>query len=257
MEELRNNRNVIIGIVLSLLVIFYLLYNYKDSTKSNPSTTSDKIGYLYIQQAREHLRAQQPEAAMVSIRTACENGYQDVMALMQRPAFYTLIEDSSTRPVIKEILEKYATSSIASTYINGEPGDRIIVHGIVRNRQDDSPVSDATITLVHTDYQGKYFTEQTQWNPRLFAVVRSDSTGRFTINALAPGRYKDEEGQWVASHVHYNITAPKFTPMGSEFTFDNDSVFMANGNVDQVAVAHLRKDEVNISYDVSLYVDRR
>ena len=45
--------------------------------------------------------------------------------------------------------------------------------------------------------------------------------------------------------------------MGSEFTFDNDSVFMANGNVDQVAVAHLRKDEVNISYDVSLYVDRR
>lgn len=257
MTDIRNNWKVSTGIGICLLVIAYLLFETKKSTKPQSNQITNKLALMYLQEAREHVMAQQPEAAIVSIRTACKKGISNPMLLLQDSLIYMLVKDSSTRPAIRALMEQYAEYPEATSYLQGEPRTPIIVRGIVENSADKTPVEGAKVILTHADHKGYYFTEKTKWNPRLFAVVMTDSLGHFTLRAIAPGRYKDGNGNWVASHIHYTITASNYTPIGSEFTFDNDSIFKANGNVDQVAVAFLKPKKANtsITFDVTLSIN--
>ena len=45
-----------------------------------------------------------------------------------------------------------------------------------------------------TEHEGRYFNEQSMWNPRLFAYLKTSEKGIFAIETIQPGHYKDDEG---------------------------------------------------------------
>ena len=124
--------------------------------------------------------------------------------------------------------------------------------GKVIDENTGKPLSGVSVELVHTDNEGLYFAENSTFNPRLFAYLKTDENGEFVVNTIKPGRYKDDDGNDVPSHIHFTLEKAGYRSYGSEFTFSDDPVFRANGNVDEVPVAELKHVDGKEQYLVSI-----
>jgi protocatechuate 3,4-dioxygenase beta subunit len=102
----------------------------------------------------------------------------------------------------------------------GEPGDRLMVNGIVLST-DGAPVRGASIYVYQTDVEGYYGVKPASdnRNPRLRLFLRSSEDGTWSFETIRPGSYP---GSRVPAHIHFEVSAPRFAPRVFEIVFEGD-----------------------------------
>lgn len=121
----------------------------------------------------------------------------------------------------------------------GEPGETLVVTGVVRSAGDGRPASGVVIYAYQTDAAGLYSrgTSESQWSRRhglLRGWVKTGSDGRYTFRTIKPGPYPDAS---LPAHIHFTIGEP-----GKRAYYIDDVVFSGEFGVspDYVARQELR-----------------
>lgn len=196
------------------------------------------------------------DSAIILLRQAFLEGSENPMRIIRDSNFYDLIDDPRYRPEIRLLLKRFSMQNHCEMVRSEEQGEPIYIKGKVLGEAGNQPLRDVSVELVQADINGRYFEEKSMWNPRLFAYLKTNENGAFSINTIQPGRYKDDDGNDVPSHIHITLEAEGYRTYASEFTFENDSIFKVIGNVDNIAVAKFLKTDDKEQYQVILYLQR-
>lgn len=95
-----------------------------------------------------------------------------------------------------------------------EPGERLILHGVVYRPDGRTPAADVVLYAYHTNAEGIYErTGDETGNGRrhgdLRSWLRTDDRGRYEIRTIRPGNYP---GRDAAAHIHMTVQEPDGTP---------------------------------------------
>lgn len=192
------------------------------------------------------------DSALVLLKLSFEKGLGQPMKIVSDSNFYGLIDDPIYRPKIRLLLENYTTTNHVAMVRQEEVGKPIFIKGEIVEETNNEAIEGVKIELVHADNSGLYFGEEGNWNPRIFSYLTSNKNGSFSINTIRPGRYKTDDGNDVPSHIHFTLIKDGYRSFGGEFTFEDDSILKANGNVENVPVAKLLNTENKIHYLVKI-----
>lgn len=120
-----------------------------------------------------------------------------------------------------KMAEKNAPSKVTIT-TKDEPGERLIVTGIVFGADGKTPLANASVYVYHTDATGRYTPGATDdnRNPRLRGYLRTDAQGRYEYSTIKPAPYP---GNGPPAHIHYHVNAPGFQERIFEIVFEGDS----------------------------------
>lgn len=123
-------------------------------------------------------------------------------------------------PQAPTMAEKNAPSRITIA-TKEEPGERLIVSGIVSASDGKTPLANASIYVYHTDANGRYTPGATDdnRNPRLRGYMRTDAQGRYEYSTIKPAPYP---GDGPPAHIHYHVNAPGFLERVFEIVFEGD-----------------------------------
>ncbi len=240
-------------LILSGVVVIVLITcqnNVKTQTITTPTAEQ-----LYIE-ASNLVREMKYDSAMVLLRQAFEKGFEKPMKIIADSTFYYLVDKPNYRSETRKLLREFSIENHSTMVRIEEPGLPIFVKGKVLDESNNEPIENVLVELVHADSKGLYFDEKSMWNPRLFSYLKTDKNGEFSINTIQPGRYKDDDGNDVPVHIHFTLEAEGYRVYASEFTFENDPVFKANGNVDMVPVAILKNVDGQVQYQVTILLQR-
>ena len=207
---------------LWLIILSVLLWNCQSGDSDHLPRQGSKARQLYAY-AGNVTNAGQYDSAIILLEQACSQGLNYPMQIVTDTNFFALIDHPGYRPEIRSLLQQYASDSSARMVRNTEPGRPILVRGRVIDGSSHIPISNVAVELVHADQNGKYFNEEGLWNPRLFAYLKTDKLGTFTISTIRPGVYLDDDGHEVAAHIHFTLNHPDYRSFASEFTFDDDT----------------------------------
>jgi protocatechuate 3,4-dioxygenase, beta subunit len=118
------------------------------------------------------------------------------------------------------VAEKNAPAKVAIT-TKGEPGERLIVSGVVFGPDGKTPRANASIYVYHTDATGRYTPGATDdnRNPRLRGYMRTDAQGRYEYSTIKPAPYP---GDGPPAHIHYHVNAPGYQERVFEIVFEGD-----------------------------------
>jgi len=83
-----------------------------------------------------------------------------------------------------------------------EPGDPLIVEGQVFDPDGRTPVSGVTVYAYNTDAKGYYGENHTDYPPRIYGWMKTDTAGRFELRTIRPGNYP---GMQVPAHIHFEL----------------------------------------------------
>lgn len=106
------------------------------------------------------------------------------------------------------VAEKNAPSKITIAS-KAEPGERLIVSGVVFGADRKTPLANASVYIYHTDANGRYTPGATDdnRNPRLRGYLRTDAQGRYEYSTIKPAPYP---GNGPPAHIHYHVNAPGY-----------------------------------------------
>jgi len=211
-------------------------------TFSCQKPSSGAVSYL---QASEWMAQNEYDSALFQLKRAFAFGKEHPMQLVSDSDFYGLIDSAAYRPKIRSILQDFSQQDHAKMIRPEEAGEPIEVWGLIVDESNQKPIGNAAIELVHTDEKGLYFSEKSLWNPRIFAYLKSNIKGAFSVHTIRPGIYQDDEGKDVPPHIHFTIEVPGYRTFASEFTFEDDPVFKANQQSIEVPVAKLSNNQSN------------
>lgn len=234
--------------ILPLVALFFV-----SCGSNNPPQIDIESGTNLVTKAAACVKKMQLNEATTLLEDAMKSGFYNAMDVVSDEQFSPLIEDPIQRPIIKSLVEKYASTSKARMYTKTEEGVPILIQGTIRNKADSTPLSNALLELVQADHHGSYFNEEDKWNPRLFAFLVSDENGQFEVETIQPGRYT-HEGEELASHIHFNLTKPNFTILSGEFSFNNDPIIIDQGNLKNIPLTEY--DETTGIHHLTLYLEK-
>lgn len=119
-----------------------------------------------------------------------------------------------------KVAESHAPSKITIAS-KEEPGERLIVTGVVFEADGKTPLAYASVYVYHTDAQGVYTPgpKNDNRNPRLRGYMRTDSQGRYEYSTIKPGYYPNDT---APMHIHYHVNAPGYQEKVFEIIFDDD-----------------------------------
>ncbi|MFN0109868.1 MAG: protocatechuate 3,4-dioxygenase [Blastocatellia bacterium] len=119
-----------------------------------------------------------------------------------------------------KMAEKKASSKITIT-TKDEPGERLIVTGVVYGSDGKTPLANASVYVYHTDANGRYTPgpKDDNQNPRLRGYLRTDAQGRYEYSTIKPAPYP---GNGPPAHIHYHVNAPGFQERVFEIVFEGD-----------------------------------
>lgn len=106
-----------------------------------------------------------------------------------------------------------------------EEGKKILVTGIVYQRDGKTPAKDIIIYYWHTDNNGYYspitgMSENARRHGHLRGWVKTGADGKYAIYTIYPAPYPNEKNP---SHIHTSIKEPGLTEYYiDEFVFDED-----------------------------------
>lgn len=135
----------------------------------------------------------------------------------------------------------------ASVTIAGEdePGERLVVSGVVYRPDGETPAEDVVLYLYHTNAEGVYEklgdeTGNGRRHGHLRGWLRTDTEGRYEIRTIRPGSYP---GRDAAQHIHVTVQEPDGTPEYwlPSFKFADDPLLDADP--DAPNVLELRRGE--------------
>ncbi len=140
------------------------------------------------------------------------------------PEIAAMIADPDTRQNARDLLRERAKTGPIRLHSANEPGKLLGIFGQIQDAATGEPIANALVEIIHADASGKYFDENSKWNPRLFAYVKTDADGRFQVTTIRPGGYADDSGEMVPPHIHYSITANDYIRRDSEFLLSQKSL---------------------------------
>ncbi|NNF33198.1 MAG: MBL fold metallo-hydrolase [Saprospiraceae bacterium] len=161
----------------------------------------------------------------------------DVMKLALTDEWYPLISNPNFRPGVRETLKANNRASAATMTRSDEPGQQISVDCVILDESSSQPLRNVSVELVHTDIHGLYFPESGMWNPRIFAFLNTDQSGTVSVNTIMPGRYYGDEESLIPAHIHFTLEKKGYRMYASEFMFDDDPIYQATGNPENLPVA--------------------
>jgi hypothetical protein len=160
-------------------------------------------------------------AALDLLGGALEAGYPRPSAVLTDPRFRPLRDLARTRDGLRSLLRKHARESSQTLVDPKEPGEPLVVSGLVRG-PDGAPVAGALVYVFHTDARGLYSEGgMDESSPRLFAFLKTDAQGRYEYRTIRPGHYPDQD-EPVEQHVHLVVSAPGFRERTSRLSFRDD-----------------------------------
>jgi protocatechuate 3,4-dioxygenase beta subunit len=92
---------------------------------------------------------------------------------------------------------------------SGEPGERLVVSGVVVAPDGTTPAAGVTIYAYNTDAEGYYGANHTFAPPRLYGWMKTDAGGRFELQTIKPGCYPDHR---TAAHIHFSAWGAGYPP---------------------------------------------
>lgn len=143
-------------------------------------------------------------------------------ALQAEEAWAPLVADPASRPRVRELLRAHAHASSLRMTLPSEPGATFAVEGLLVDGATGEPLPGALIELAQAAADGLYFEGEGEWNPRLFAYLRSGDDGAFRVDTIRPGSYSDDRGSRIPAHVHFSIELAGYRPYHSEFLLGDD-----------------------------------
>jgi protocatechuate 3,4-dioxygenase, beta subunit len=125
-----------------------------------------------------------------------------------------------------KVAEKGAPSKVAIA-ARDEPGERLIVTGVVFGEDGQTPLANASVYVYHTDATGRYTPGATDdnRNPRLRGYMRTDAQGRYEYSTIKPAPYP---GDGPPAHIHYHVNAPGYQERVFEIVFEGDPKISAD-----------------------------
>jgi protocatechuate 3,4-dioxygenase beta subunit len=84
-----------------------------------------------------------------------------------------------------------------------EPGDRLIVSGIVYDRSGKKSMPGITLYVYHTDKDGLYNRDENSV-PQIQGWLKTDKDGRYEIRTIKPGPYPRQR---IAAHIHIQASS--------------------------------------------------
>lgn len=119
-----------------------------------------------------------------------------------------------------------------------EPGQRIVVDGVVYEPDGETPADDVILYVYHTNAAGVYETlgDETGNGRRhghLRGWLRTDERGWYQIRTIRPGNYP---GRDAAQHIHITVQEPDGTPeyWVPSFKFADDPLLDADPDAPNV-----------------------
>jgi protocatechuate 3,4-dioxygenase beta subunit len=101
-----------------------------------------------------------------------------------------------------------------------EPGEPLIVSGIVYAPDGKTPVEGITVYVYHTDAEGYYRKgNNSSSNPRLHGTMRTNAAGKYEYRTIKPAAYP---GGGNPAHVHYVISGKGYAKQYAELQFEGD-----------------------------------
>jgi protocatechuate 3,4-dioxygenase beta subunit len=130
---------------------------------------------------------------------------------------FTLVLQATQAPTVAE---KNAPSKTIITN-KEEPGERLVVAGIIFGADGKTPLANASVYVYHTDANGHYTPgpKDDNRNPRLRGYMRTDAQGRYEYTTIKPAPYP---GNGPPAHIHYHVNAPGYQERIFEIVFEGD-----------------------------------
>ena len=112
--------------------------------------------------------------------------------------------------------ERARDALAASAIIAGpdEPGERLVVEGVVYQTDGVTPAAEIVIYAHHTNNDGLYAngvpgTEESRRHGRLRGWVKTGADGRYRFDTIKPAPYP---GETMPAHIHLMIGEPRRRP---------------------------------------------
>jgi protocatechuate 3,4-dioxygenase beta subunit len=156
------------------------------------------------------------------------NGSASVSAILTNKTYLPLHPQTSFR----ELIKKHSTSQTLSITTEEEPGKKIKVTGIIKNKEGQ-PIANALVYLYQTDTRGWYAADAPHVlsyegdirHARLFGYVKTDKKGEFELHTVKPHGYPRSD---LPAHIHVHVSAEGYSDYVTEFLFDDDERLVGN-----------------------------
>jgi protocatechuate 3,4-dioxygenase beta subunit len=110
-----------------------------------------------------------------------------------------------------------------------EPGERMILHGSVMQKDGKTPAAGIILYMYHTNAKGIHAAGDQQVHARshgrLRGWVKTDAQGKFTLNSIRPGAYPNGE---IPAHIHIMVKEPGKTRYYIDEVWFDDDPFVTN-----------------------------
>ena len=229
-----------------------MLFSALLATYSCTQNTSLQDSETSLDQARKSISQNDFKKTFQHLSRAFQKKEIKAMSIVQDSAFQKLIDHPDLRPEIRSLIQKHSYEYSCKMTRISEPGEVINVRIKIIDEVSKKPIEGVSAEFVHTDINGLYFAEQSLWNPRIFAYLKSNEQGEFQIETIMPGRYTGEENVEGPSHIHFSLDKKGYRNFSSEFSFNNDPVLLNSGNPEKLPVADLLHIENKEEYIVTL-----
>ena len=166
--------------------------------------------------------AQNSNDLLNEVKAKLESGTA-VSAILTNKNYSSLHELTSFRALVK----KHATATPIEMAPIDEPGKKIVVKGILKNKSGQ-PVPGVVIYCYQTDAKGWYAADRPhvggnegdRGHARLFGYVKTGTDGSFTLQTVKPAGYPQSD---LPAHIHVEILdLPDYADLITEFLFDDD-----------------------------------
>jgi protocatechuate 3,4-dioxygenase beta subunit/putative intracellular protease/amidase len=189
--------------------------------------------FVYFDLSRAYALAGDTDKALAALEKAFAEGrMSDADGARRQRDFDGLRGDARFGAVFR----KYASESKVTIPRADEPGEPLVVTGVVRG-DGGQPLPGALVYVYHTDARGYYSPGKAdrEPTPRLFAYLRTDAQGRYEYRTIRPASYPNTQ---VPQHVHYEVTADGYKDCHTEFFFADDPK-MTGKNREQAEAARM------------------
>ena len=209
-------------ILVTAMIAFFSPISPAQDQQKTPDAEGARASFRQAVEAME--KKDDPAIALQFLRSSFEKGFDHPSQVLHETGFKPFRDDPTRRAELRKLLGAHARESSVKMVADDEKGERMLLELEIVDKETSKPLADTRVYLYHTDAEGDYVPDAESpgggsENPRLFAFVRSDSTGIATIASILPGSYRGTDSP---RHIHLLVDREETSAYGTGIYFDTD-----------------------------------
>jgi putative intracellular protease/amidase/tetratricopeptide (TPR) repeat protein len=175
----------------------------------------------YLGEALMHAgRLEQSLTCLLEALSIDEENHPALVFARELLAHTDLVPSVASRRV-RAILRRHPQESGTVLIAKDEPGIPLRIAGHITDSRGH-PIADAVLHVYHADREGKYTPTAAadESNARLFAYIRADDQGTFTLQTIRPGYTPGSPS--LPQHIHIDVCAPGYAETRTQLYFADD-----------------------------------